>query len=255
MKKSVASKITISQETSLANRNVSMSNRIVTAAHSLNLSEKRLISTAIAKLDSMTKKAPTKPIRIAALEFAECFGIDETTAYEQLKKGVDALYDRSIIRMTPTAYGLKREKIRWLQRALYHPGAGLVEINFSSEVAPYLMALEKRFTTYKLEQTRALRSIHSWRLFENLQRWESTGKWIVEIEEFHHAMESSESYRKNFAQLRKWVIEPAVRELRAVSGLDIAWSAHKTGRKVTRLLFLFEPKAQMSLNLAPPENA
>lgn len=255
MKKSVASKILISQETSLANRNVSMSNTIVTAAHSLKLSEKRLISTAIAKLDSMAKKAPMKPIRITALEFAECFGIDETTAYEQLKKGVDALYERSIIRIVPTPYGPKKEKIRWLQRAVYHPGAGLVEMSFSSDVAPYLMALEKRFTTYKLEQTRALRSIHSWRLFENLKRWESTGKWIVEIDDFHHAMEASESYRKNFAQLRKWVIEPAVRELRTVSGLDISWTAHKTGRKVSRLLFLFEPKAQMSLELVPPSDA
>ena len=253
MKKSVASKFTISDETNLANRSVTMSNAIVNAAHALNLSEKRIVSAALAKLDSMATRGPTKPIKITALEFAECFQVDETTAYEQLKKGADKLYNRSILRAEKTRYGSTSEKIRWIDRAAYDKGAGFVEINFSLQVSPYLMALEKRFTTYKLEQTRALRSIHSWRLFENLKRWESTGKWIVEIEDFHHAMDASESYRGNFAQLRKWVIEPAVRELREINGLEIKWSAHKTGRKVTRLMFLFEPAAQMSLDLLAPD--
>lgn len=255
MKKSLASRITISRETSLANRNVSMSNSIISAAHALNLSEKRIISTAIAKLDSLAKKPPEKPIRITAMEFAECFGLDETTAYEQLKRGTRALYNRSIKRIVPTPYGQREENIRWLERSDYHHGMGYVEVSFSRSIAPYLMALEKRFTSYKLEQTRALRSIHSWRLFENLKSWERTGKWIVDIDDFHHAMEATASYRNNFAQLRKWVIEPAVKELQEVSGLDIEWSAHKTGRKVTRLLFTFQPQAQMTFNLTPPEDA
>lgn len=253
MKRNVAERITISRETGLANRNVSMSNSIVSAAHALTLSEKRIMSAALAKLDSITKAQPHKAVSITALEFAECFQIDETTAYEQLKKGANGLYNRSITRLLPTPYGQKIEKIRWLDRAVYHPGEGYVELNFSSHVAPYLMALEKRFTTYKLEQTRALRSIHSWRLFENLKRWESTGLWRVEIEDFHHAMEATASYQKNFAQLRKWVIEPAVRELRELSGLEIAWEAHKAGRRVSTLIFRFKPSAQLQMELTIPD--
>lgn len=248
MKKSVASKITISIDTPLANRSVSMSNSIISAAHALKLSEKRIVSAALAKLDSMAKKPPERPIRITAMEFSECFGIDETTAYEQLRAGAKALYERSIRRVIKTPYGEKIETIRWIDRAVYHRGEGFVEINFSMHVAPYLMALGQRFTSYKLEQTRALRSIYSWRLFENLQQWKRTGKWIVDIEEFHHLMEASESYRSNFAQLRKWVIAPAVKELRDMNGLNITWTCHKTGRKVTRLVFYFEDVSQLNLD-------
>nr|WP_271179995.1 replication initiation protein [Paracoccus kondratievae] len=129
----------------------------------------------------------------------------------------------------------------------YQEGEGYVELNFTSHVAPYLMALETRFTTYKLQQTSALRSIHSWRLFENLKRWENTGKWIVEIEDFHRVMESRKSYQENFAQLRKWVIEPAVKELRENNNLDISWRPIKSGRRVSKLVFLFKPAEQMSL--------
>lgn len=228
-----------------------MSNLIVNAAHSLNLSEKRLVSAAMAKLDSLAKKTPSKPIRITAVEFAECFGVDERTAYDQLKKGGNTLFNRYITRIHQTPRGEQVEKIRWVDRIAYQNGEGFVEMNFTDHVAPYLVDLEKRFTTYKLEQTRALRSIHSWRLYENLKRWETTGKWIVEIDEFHQVMESSKSYQTNFAQLRKWVIEPAVKELREVNGLDIEWMARKTGRKVTRLVFIFEPAAQMKMNLEP----
>lgn len=252
MKRYLATKRPISQETALANRSVSMSNLIVSAAHSLNLSEKRLVSAAMAKLDSLAKSTPSKPIRITAVEFAECFGVDERTAYDQLKKGAETLFNRQIKRVHQTARGEVVEKIRWVDRVSYQNGEGFVELNFTQHVSPYLVDLEKRFTTYKLEQTRALRSVHSWRLYENLKRWETTGKWIVEIDEFHHVMESSPSYQRNFAQLRKWVIEPAVKELREVNNLDIEWMTRKTGRKVTRLVFIFEPAAQLKMSLSSP---
>lgn len=250
MKRSTALKVGISPETSLANRNVSMSNLIVNAAHALNLSEKRIVSSAIAKLDSFAKHPPVKPIRITAHEFAECFGIDPDTAYTQLRKGSQNLFQRYIKRTYSTPKGDAVEKIRWVDRVAYQDGEGYIELNFTSHVAPYLTALEKRFTSYKLQQTSALRSVHSWRLFENLKKWDSTGKWLVDIDEFHQVMDASKSYQENFAQLRKWVIEPAVKELEETNDLDIRWEAHKTGRKVSRLVFIFKPAQQLSLNLA-----
>lgn len=247
MKSYIAQRAGISRETPLANRNVSMSNLIVNAAHSLNLSEKRIVSAAIASLDSFAKAPPSKPIRITAHEFAACFGIDENTAYTQLRTGSKNLFQRYITRVVQTPKGEVVERIRWIDRIAYQDGEGYVELNFTGHVAPYLTALEKRFTTYKLQQTSALRSVHSWRLFENLKQWESTGKWIVEIEDFHRVMESSKSYQTNFAQLRKWVIEPAVKELTENNNLDIRWEALKSGRKVSRLVFFFKPAEQMAL--------
>ena len=251
MKRYIAEKKVISKETSLSHRNVSMSNLIVGASHSLNLSEKRIVSAAMAKLDSFSSTLPTKAIRISALEFAECFEIDERTAYDQLKFGSQKLFQRYISRIIQTPKGESVERIRWIDRIVYHEGEGYIELNFTQHVAPYLIALEKRFTTYKLQQTGALRSVHSWRLFENLKKWGSTGKWIVDIEEFHLIMEAKKSHQSNFAQLRKWIIEPAVKELREKGALDIKWIPRKTGRKVTSLVFLFEPAAQMKLDLEP----
>lgn len=249
MNRHLAQHAGISLETPLANRNVSMSNVIVNAAHALNLSEKRIISSAIAKLDSLAGSLPNRPITITASEFAECFGVDPDTAYIQLRKGAQNLFQRYITRVSPSEKGEKVERIRWVDRVAYQDGEGCIELNFTNHVAPYLIALEARFTSYKLRQTSALRSIHSWRLFENLKKWESTGRWIVDIEEFHQVMEATKSYQQNFAQLRKWVIEPAVKELRENNNLELSWEAHKTGRRVSRLVFMFQPSQQMALPL------
>ena len=60
-------------------------------------------------------------------------------------------------------------------------------------------------------------------------------------------MEAKESYRKNFNNLKKWIIEPAINELCNKDGWLIKWEAQKTGRKVTTLLFKFERNPQGGL--------
>ena len=69
----------------------------------------------------------------------------------------------------------------------YCEGEGRVDINFTAEVAPHVLALRTHFTTYKLKQA-ALRSIYAWRLFECLQSWRDKGQWKPSIEEFMTAM-------------------------------------------------------------------
>jgi hypothetical protein len=74
---------------------VTMSNALTRAGHGLTLSEKRIICCAVSKLDSRAQAA-LKPgdvlrTRITAQEYAETFGVDPDTAYDQLKAGADNL--------------------------------------------------------------------------------------------------------------------------------------------------------------------
>ena len=73
-------------------------------------------------------------------------------------------------------------------------------------------------------------------------------RWLkISIDEFHHAMESPESYKTTFGLLRKYLIEPAVKELTEKDRWVIQWTPIKTGRKVTMLEFKFKRDAQKSL--------
>ncbi|MDD0115899.1 replication initiation protein, partial [Shigella flexneri] len=82
---------------------------------------------------------------------------------------------------------------------------------------PYLCELEDNFTKYQLSQACALRSVHSWRLlelFEQMNTNKENNGWLsISLEDFHHAMESPDSYKTTFGLLRKYMIEPAVKEL------------------------------------------
>jgi plasmid replication initiation protein len=62
-------------------------------------------------------------------------------------------------------------------------------------------------------------------------------------------MEAPPSCQKNFGILRLKVIEPALKELREKDNMLIDLELKKAGRKVTGLVFKFNPNPQGKLDL------
>lgn len=231
---------------------VTMHNTLVRASHGLNLGEKRLVSMAVSKLSHTAPTLPAKPIRISAHDFAEQFGIDARTAYEQLRDAQEQLFRRYITHIEhygPNGSKVEVVRMRWVSSIRYKDGEGEIGISFAPEVAQFLVQLKKHFTSYQLKQASALRSVYSWRLLENLKSHESLGEWRVDMDRFHKVMETPKSYQKNFAQTRRWVLEPAISELAEKSALEVAFEPERRGRKITHLRFTFEPIRQMALAL------
>jgi plasmid replication initiation protein len=243
-------------DTHLRNKNVVMSNVITRSAQSLSLAEKRIIFCAIAK---MTGKY--SPIRITALEYSNTFDMPINQAYQQLKEAADNFFNRYVSLSIPDRKGKKpaQWKIRWLGGYGYQDGEGYVEMSFTPEVTPYLSDLENNFTKYKLSQSWALRSVHSWRLLELFEQMRQTDKksgkkspegWLsIMLEDFWHAMEAPETYRKNFKDLRVKIIEPAVKELTEKDSWVIDWHPVKKGRRVVKLEFYFKKDEQLKIEL------
>jgi len=229
--------------------NVNMSNALVRAAHGLTLAEKRVVSVCIAKMDSVRQDNGRYKFKLTAQEFAETFDVDADTAYEQMQFAGDHLMKRIASTFEDGRRGKIEHKWVWVSGVTYHRGEGWMELGFSHEMTPHLTLLRQQFTSYKLKQASALRSIYSWRLFELLMQFKSTGVLHIDIDEFCHAVEAPDSARKDFAQLRKRIIEPAVAELKDKDGMEIEWAAKKPGgRKITALEFVFRKQPR----LAPP---
>jgi plasmid replication initiation protein len=238
-------------------RCVNMSNALIRAGQGLSLAEKRLMASAVAMLDSMRTPLPGEcpVVRITAADYAESFDLDIDTAYNQLQSGADNLYHRSIVIFEPSyKRGSKKigdkgtvTRMRWVGRASYQEKEGWVELAFWHEVVPHLMGLRKQFTTYKLQQASALRSIYSWRLLELLMRFKDTGWAQYSIEDFCQSMNASEKQKADFAAIRRKIIEPAVKELIEKDGWLIEWKPIKAGRKVTDIRFTFLKNPQQQL--------
>ncbi|EOL7715017.1 TPA: replication initiation protein [Escherichia coli] len=225
---------------SLRGKNVVMSNAISRAAQSLSLAEKRIIFAAIAQMGG--KYAP---VRITAQEYANTFGMPIKQAYSQLKEASENFFNRYIRFKLNEVSEIDVDvwKIRWLGAYKYNDGEANVLLHFTPQVMPYLCELEDNFTKYQLSQACALRSVHSWRLlelFEQMNTNKENNGWLsISLEDFHHAMESPDSYKTTFGLLRKYMIEPAVKELTEKDHWMIDWKPIKKGRKVVRLEFWF----------------
>lgn len=244
-------------EIPLPERFVNMSNAVARSAQGLGLVEKRIIALGLAKTDSVPSADLVKAsregwkVRFSAAEYAESYELSLDSAYEQMKEAGDQFLKKTIRRLEKDHKGRTIEhKYNWLTGTTYHHGEGWVEIRFSFEVAPHLLGLRAKFTSYKLKQASALRSVYSWRLFECLQSWQSKGRWVVDVEDFNAIMEVPESLKKDFGQLRRRVIEPAIKELREKDNMEINLDLVKAGRKVTGLCFTFQPNPQGQLPLA-----
>lgn len=236
---------------------VTMSNALTRAGHGLTLAEKRIVASAVSKLDSR-RSFPSGEVprtRITAMEYADTFQVDIDTAYEQLQDAAKQLYKRSITFHEPA---FKRNgkplpptmvQMRWVGSVKYQKGEGWVELAWWPDLLRHLLGLKAQFTTYQLQQTSALRSTYSWKLLELLTRFQSTGKAEYTIEDFCASMEATEKQAANFAKVRTKIIEPAVKELQEKDGWLIQWEPVKAGRKVKALRFTFmrDPQARLPM--------
>lgn len=250
-----------SQEKALSERQVNMTNALVRAAQGLKLAEKRLMSCAIAKSDSVATLRLSEAqrlkgdgnlvgwtVRLSVQDYAETYQLDSKSAYAQLEQAAKSIFERKIKTVIETRRGPKIEEYRWTDKNTYHHGEGWVEIHFTGHVAPFLLGLEDEFTKYKLKHASDLRSIYSWRLLEMFAQYRNTGLVRIDFDDFCHAMEAPPSCVKDFAQLRRRIIEPAVAELTGKDGLIIEWQGVKHGgRKVSGLEFKFKPNPQLFL--------
>lgn len=213
---------------------VTKHNSLVEASYKLTLNEQRLVLLCIARLDTRKPLPKENLFSITAKEFAETFGIEEKHAYEALDEAASALYERDI----RTYDGKYRERFRWVCGVKYHDNEGKVTLGFSNWITPYLTMLHERFSSYKLKQISGLKSVYSIRLLEFLTQFKATGKLLIELDRFKDRLDLKNEY-KRFFDLKRRVIEPAVKELKEKSNLLIEWRPIKCGKTVKQLEFIF----------------
>lgn len=215
---------------------VTKHNSLIEASYKLTLNEQRLVLSCIAQLDPRKPLPKDNIFTVTAREFAKTYELNEKIAYKELEDASKNLYERDI----KTYDGKYRERFRWVYFVQYHDGDGKVTMGFSPCVIPYLTMLHERFTSYNLKQIAGLKKSYSIRLLEFLTQFKSTGKILIDLEKFKERLDLKNEY-KRFYDLKRRVIEPAIKELREKSDLVINWRPIKgdIGKKTKQLEFIF----------------
>lgn len=227
----------------LADNRVTTANDLIQASYSLTLNEQRLVLAAISKINSRTANHTPLKIKITALEFGETFQINSKHAYTELKEAANSLFEREL----RPANAKSRTRMRWVATYVdYHAGEGWAELTFNPDIVPFLTLLKEKFTSYQLGRAACLRRPTTIRLFQLLMQFERTGFFTIELDRFIKIFELSYD---RFADVRRWVIEPAVAELKQKSNLEIIWKPIKEGRAVKHIEFHFRESPQRELEL------
>jgi plasmid replication initiation protein len=118
---------------------------------------------------------------------------------------------------------------------------GRVTARFNPMLAPYLLQLQALFTEYNLIEYLKLPSSYSQRLFEILHSWKNAGEKKYRLAELHNLLDTPDSFRADFAQFRRWVLNKAHKDILAHTSLRFEWQPIKAGKSVEAVLFTFGP--------------
>jgi plasmid replication initiation protein len=235
------------------NELVVKSNRLIEASYRLTLAEQRIILFAIVEARRTQKGLSADTfIDILAADYAAMFDIPVKQAYEQIKEAAQTLFYREFILYDtrPETGNERMTKGRWVSAASYIDGDGVIQLQFSGVIVPYITKLEAEFTRYKLEKIAHMSSAYAIRLYELLMQWGSVGRREVELEWLKKILMVDKNYER-LDNFKKWVVDVAVAQINAHSDLTASYTQRKTGRVVTHLIFTFALKEEAAQEKAP----
>ncbi len=220
-------------------------NNLINASYSLGLVEQRLVLLAIIEARESSNGIDSDTfLEIHAQHYADRFDIDVKNTYSMLSDAAQTLFNRQVTYMTVDEKRNKPEKrvVRWVSGISYVEGAGVLKLRFSPEIVPLITRLEQNFTSYELEQVKAL-NVYATRLYELLVCWRSAGKTpIIDIEDFRLRIGVLPTEYKLMSDFKKRVFEPAIKQINERTDITVSYEQHKTGRTISGFSFKFKQK-------------
>uniref|UniRef100_UPI002620B9D3 replication initiation protein n=1 Tax=Clostridium sp. TaxID=1506 RepID=UPI002620B9D3 len=216
---------------------------IMNSSYDLSLEEQKLILTLASMVQPIDEDF--KPYIFKISEFMNLLGVDTKTKYtevpkitkELMKKVFEIDEDDEII------------QIAWLSSATYKKGRGIVELEFSPKLKPYMLKLNSMFTQYKLSNILSMKSKYSPRIYEILKCNEFKKQGFIElyIDELRKLLKAEYIYPR-YNDFKRKIIEQSQKELNSKTDISFEFEEVKTGRKVTSLKFYINSNKSKKLN-------
>lgn len=213
---------------------VTKANRLIEARYKLNLVEQKLILFAVSKLNAEQQDFNIQKLELKDL--SEAIG-DQYHRYSEIRKVVRELRKKEVIIQT----GEKELITGWLSSIEFEKKTGIIELEFSKKLAPYLLQLGGAYKSYKLENVIKMKSVHAIRVYEMLKQWECKKTISIKLEDLKKKLMIETEYDR-FTDFEKRVLEPAKTEINEYSDLYVIYRKVKKGRSIESIEFEIEHK-------------
>ena len=202
----------------------------------MSLQELRFLAYAASQLPHDIKPEPGKPydMEIKVSEIVAAFGMSKDSAYGEIKALSTRLMQKII--QFDGADGAE-VAVGLITKRRYFHGEGRVWFRFDEELIPHIMGLTERFTKYRIRDIYQFARPSTWRIYELLKQYKSIGKRDFELPDLYWKLGLTGKYAR-FVDMKKYVINPAVKEINTTSDILVDYSQRKRGRNIIGLTFI-----------------
>ena len=210
-------------------------NQIIKASYKLTPLEQAIVLNAITKVDENI--TDQKIYEINQDEIIKFTGGNKSNLSRDIKKACDLLLDRKIILIHEY-----EEKFPWTQLSRLDKSTGKVFIRFSHDIIPYLSNLKDNFTMYNISHVAKFKSHYGVRVYELLRQWINTKKTLeITVADIKEMFQLGKTY-DHMSNLKKRVLDPAVKDINTYSDLSVTYENIKSGRTIVGFVFRFQHK-------------
>ncbi len=193
-------------------------------------------------LSRLQKDKPDGLYEVSVMEMSKLTG--KKYDYQKLRSATESMGSRMF--EIPNEIDKKGRQVwrqMWMfERVDYIHGAGVIEVEFTRTIQPYLFDLKANFTSFQLYSALRLSSKHAKRIYTLCSQWKDKGvtpKYsIEELKRMIGLIDSkgNEEYTP-FAMFRKRVLDEAVKQINQHTDLQIDYALEKKGRSFNSIVF------------------
>jgi len=223
-------------------------NYMIEAAYNLSAIEQKLIIAMASMIDENDTEFKTYKLKIS--DFLEFIDSTDQKKYKQLPKITKGLMQK-VMHIRTMDNDLIQ--VAWLSSAVYRHKQGILELEFSPKLKPYLLELKEEVTTrFQIGNIGRLKSKYSIRIYrllkENMLQGITNPTYAVDDLRTMFGIEPGEY--KLYGHLKDKVLNVAQQELKEKTDLRFEIEEDGPRRKVTSITFKIYNNEPASLNKA-----
>lgn len=208
-------------------------NNLVESRYRLSIQEKRLMLFLISQIKQNSDSF--KKIIITIHELANLIGLKGSSLYRDMENVTKNMVGRVLSIRDLDKNTLLQ--VPWLASAEYVYGEGIVNLQISEKLAPYLLKLKGEFTITRLSDLMKFKSIYAIRIYELLKQYEPLGSRKIDISDLRLSCGIPENRLNRMADFRIKVLEIARRDINEKSDIFIEFEFIKRSRSFVSIEF------------------
>jgi plasmid replication initiation protein len=218
---------------------VTQSNKLVRSRYRLTHNENRIVKMLISTVQPNDQDF--KFYKFKTSYVVKVLGLKSKGNYSAIIKTIEGLMEKTFTIIEND----RAVTLAWLASAEYLPDKGVIEIELSQKLKPYLLNLRGSFTQVQLAHIMALRSYHSSRVYEIIKSYDikrtnqdlRTYKFTIRLEELRWQLGFNPEEYPRYSNFKQRVLLPAQKEINDKTDITFQFEEIKISQKTESLLF------------------